>query len=297
MVQKQIMKKLEKAVEKRKIEITKSIASMKRGKQDDWTKNRIQYMELEKSRLKPRTIASFDYRIRDNYFTNSSGTCEFFPDRLYAHSYTWYDLFKVIKGNAILNTYNYSRQTTDHIWKMKSLLKTLGIKFQTLNAPRGLQDLDRALAYELDLLAKQHVLDKYGRNTKKPSLEKFLKQENPELRLLAKLGFKATKTMRLKALQEAEQSRASKLRRDKEKRARIKALAQIEVIQDFDNTMHDEQGIHAVIESQWQWQDKQLTSLNNWQINNAKSDALEKGFKKVFVHSKQKPRLTLVASS
>jgi hypothetical protein len=70
----------------------------------------------------------------------------FDPAKFEARSYKWWIFVKVIGDRVIFNSYSYSPSTSKHQSKVRSLLDTLGIKVDvSIEAPRGLQDLDSAL--------------------------------------------------------------------------------------------------------------------------------------------------------
>jgi len=68
-----------------------------------------------------------------------------------ALSYNWYQIYKVINGIRCLNTYNYSATTVKHISKMRRHFGYDPNIFE-FEAPRGLQDLDRAIEYYRTLI-------------------------------------------------------------------------------------------------------------------------------------------------
>lgn len=69
----------------------------------------------------------------------------FDPSTIYATSYRWWDMVKVIGGLVVFNDYTYSPTTSQHQSKVKSLMEQLGIKIDvTIEARKGLQSLDTA---------------------------------------------------------------------------------------------------------------------------------------------------------
>ncbi len=108
----------------------------------------------------------------------------FSPETMHATSYSWYDLVKKINGMNVLNTYVYSSSTSKHINKVRRLASELGIKFDLeLNAPRGLQSLDRSLEYYSSEIrgAKEYLLKPRIRQTTKDKLEQKIKVLNTKL--------------------------------------------------------------------------------------------------------------------
>jgi len=88
---------------------------------------------------------SVPYRPRLRIFKSSSGKLVFNPYTGHGTSYDWYSIAQVFNGKLILNTYRYSVTTNKHIQELHSLFNQLGLKYQTIEAPRGLQDLDQAM--------------------------------------------------------------------------------------------------------------------------------------------------------
>lgn len=76
-----------------------------------------------------------------------TSNCVFNPETMYATSYGWYDLLKKINGKIVLNTYRYSTSTGKHIRDVRGMLDKLNILYETLEAPRGLQNLEVAKTY------------------------------------------------------------------------------------------------------------------------------------------------------
>jgi hypothetical protein len=132
-------------------------------------------------------------------------------------SYQWYDIAKVIKGKQVLNTYGYSAMTSQHVSKLHALLVQLGIKFVELEAPQGLQNLDAAARHHMDLLACRLVREKYARKKSPARITKGLREK---LALVKRLGGKLNGYTLKQALENAEQSRRSKLDWAKERKAR-----------------------------------------------------------------------------
>lgn len=243
----------------------------------DKRKSNFKKNHMDISKLNISNISGLIYRKTLNKFTNSNGSCEFFPERMYAHSYRWYDLVKVIKGKVVLNTYNYSQSTNRHIGSVSMILKDLGIKYITVDAPRGLQNLDAALRHALECEATSTVKIKYSREGKiKSSWEKRQAKElSQDLKVLASLGYKATKKMRTKALQDAENDRKDRLERQKANRLIKKKISQLEIILDSANTMHEDAGYHVV--SSW-------GTISDYD----KMRAVNQGYTKIIIHSKHR---------
>ncbi len=161
------------------------------------------------------------YFSRLNMWKNYKASCTFNPETMLGHSYSWYELSKKVKGVMILNTYLYSNQTAKHVGKMRDLFANLKIKYVSLEAPRGLQSLDLSLVHHVEQLAHTKLKNSFARIKDKNEV----KRHENALKLLEKLGFKATKKMHAEAEKNAIQCRTDRLARDKMKRERNKARA------------------------------------------------------------------------
>lgn len=58
-----------------------------------------------------------------------------------------YILGMMIGDIYIVNNYNFSQSTIQHYYKLIKLLNILGIEYQTIEAPNGLQGLSSAIDY------------------------------------------------------------------------------------------------------------------------------------------------------
>lgn len=78
---------------------------------------------------------------RANIYKASNVT--FDPETKQAYSHDWWRFVDVINGKVFFNTYFYSQSTSGHQSKVRSLLRSLGIKIDHfIEAPCGLQDSD-----------------------------------------------------------------------------------------------------------------------------------------------------------
>ena len=287
-----VLKKLSGRVNRMRASNLKEISKLERivkvKRDSHYEEQRIERMKLENTKLQPRTVCGLTYKMRDEIFSNATGTCEFNPETMYAHSYRWYDLVKRIKGTVVLNDYRYSQQTSGHIWKTRDVLRTLGIKFVELEAPRGLQNLDAALAYELETQAARVIASKYGRDKRKM---KYAIQDTKALKLLARLGFKASKKMKSSALETAEQNRRDKNERAREESKMRRAVQALKLEVATPNDFSDETAHHIVKSSDWLWSENgfNFDRLNDWE----KRDAVRAGKTKIMVHRHEKRHLTL----
>lgn len=203
------------------------------------------------------------YAPRLGIFKDFHGKLTFNPETMLGHSYGWYEITKKIGNRFILNTYNYSRQTWDHVCALKQLFNQLGIQYQTIEAPTGLQNLDRALKHSVSRWAENQVKNKYRRG-EKWDLDASI---TASFKTLAKLGYKPTKEMRKIALKYAETSRSRRL----ERLAVRRKANRLPVIDDFNNERLNERGLH----------------LYNYWGTATRSDrlfAVRQGYDKIFLH-------------
>jgi hypothetical protein len=236
-------------------------------------------------KVNPRTVSGLTYKIGRNYFENARRTCGFNPETMEGHSYRWYSLVKQIKGTVYLNTYRYSSETSKHIRRVEQVLKDLGIKYKEIEAPRGLQSIDTALAYAIRENANRMVADKYGRDKIKP---RFIKDQN--IKNLEALGYKVSKKALTAALKESEASRSRRLERQREERALKKAMASVRVVSDFRNLLAANAGIHVT--KPYGWQGEVFTNVNS--LDTVRQEAVAKGFDTIYVHSAEPRRLNVV---
>lgn len=134
------------------------------------------------------------------------------------HSYGWWNMFKRIKGRLILNSYRYSPATGGHISKASSVLHALRIKYISIEAPKGLQDLESARLRAAELMGNAIVLNKYARSPNKWATN----HAETNLKNLRTIGITVPQKLIKAATEQAEQARTRKLERLKEKRLRAK---------------------------------------------------------------------------
>lgn len=247
-------------------------------------------------KVTPRNVSGLTYVQRDNYFRNGRDTCGFNPETGEGHSYGWYSLTKKIEGKLVLNNYRYSQQTAIHIRRTQDVLNDLGLDYMTIEAPKGLQDLDAALAYALNNQAKRYVNNKYGRDKVTSSYLKGLETPKGQaFKTLAKLGKRATKAMMLEAIAKAETARLARLEFAKKDRAEKKAMAQIEIVSDQDGAMHNRtDGTHIIAQLEIYartWNDGKFCGyISDWD----KREAVVKGFTKIYIHGSEARLLQVV---
>lgn len=172
--------------------------------------------------LRPKEEITFWNRLplrylkRSKYFTNYKNSCGFNPITGKGHSYSWYELTKVIKGKLVLNNYKYSQQTALHINKMKQLFKLLKVKYITIEAPQGLQDLVAAKHHIARLYGKAIVRRKYARKPHNYGVKYVLEQ----IKNARAIGITFPAKLLKQAIVAAEMDRIKLNVRLKEKRAK-----------------------------------------------------------------------------
>jgi len=217
---------------------------------------------IDISKLQKSKNYTVDWKPRSKVFKR--GNLAFDPSSMVATSYRWYNIAQLIKGKLVLNTYRYSSSTGKHISQLRSLFSQLGLKYLVLEAPKGLQNLDRARSEELSQWAESEVRFKYSRNPGKPSFK---------IANLDALNIKYTKKEQLIWLSRAEQERQERLAKQKRERA-IKAVT-VEIVEREDlSSVNDALIIHP--------HDSRYISTYEKRAFQVK--ALEAGFKKVIVN-------------
>lgn len=96
---------------------------------------------------------------KPNIFTASNVT--FDKDLTEARSYQWWVFVKKIQGKTVFNSYRYSPTTGKHQHKVRSLMRTLGIKIDVeVQVKEGLNDHRniKALIKESDRQVKEREL-------------------------------------------------------------------------------------------------------------------------------------------
>lgn len=169
--------------------------------------------DLNKS--KEKHSMALKYMTRLKLFKGCNGKLDFNPLTGLGHSYTWYEISKVIKGQLVLNTYGYSMTTSGHVNTLRSLFSQLGLKYLEVHAPRGLQDLDLCRDTMIENYAKTIVQNKYKRNKLST---KQLKDERNKIDQLKKLGIKFSEKQVKNAIEVAEIRRLTKLKWKRERK-------------------------------------------------------------------------------
>ncbi len=102
-------------------------------------------LSIKKLRVKQITkeLGSFKVKPRNNRLEISS--CYIDLRDWTGYSYNWYEICKVINGQMVLNSYNYSPTTIKHYHKVRTLLNQLGIEVTEVRCPRGLQDIQSGI--------------------------------------------------------------------------------------------------------------------------------------------------------
>lgn len=195
-------------------------------------------------------------------FKNGRGTFAIDLVNETGHSYDWWVMLKRIKGHLVLNTYRYSNNTSKHISKAHDILKSLGIKYLEIAAPRGLQDLDSAVHHAANQMGRDQVKLKYSR-IKDPQSLGYAKELVANL---SKLGLKVSKDILEAELLEAEKGREYRL---------IQLRNKVRVLVGTHDNSH-KVGYHVIHEGY----------LNSYTKRTYVDEAKAKGFKRVFIHDK-----------
>lgn len=217
---------------------------------------------------------SMRYGVRSNAFKASN--CVLDMNELRATSYAWWNMLQVIKGKLVFNNYSYSSATSGHQSKVRSVLRNLGIKIDIeIEAPRGLQNLDKALDQTLYILARNELQQAHSRSKPNRYSKAWVKAQKEALQFLAKCGFKATKERKLEAQKRVEHERISRLERQREKRL----LKKVQIVEraDFETTK-GLQGIHLARPYGRLDRNEKIEQVN---------EALKDGFKTIYVHVEQ----------
>ncbi len=214
-----VLKKLEALVKIKKTGLLRFATQLENGTAGhkyDAPKRLAEQQRKEAARVNVYNITSLRYVKRSNYFVNYKDSCGVCMDDYNGHSYGWYALTKKIKGTVYLNTYTYSGQTAKHRGHVERVFRALGVKYVSLEAPRGLQDLQAALLYAVKSYGVAIVENKYARIKHKGSIAYCKKQ----LKVLEKLGHKASKNRLEMSVIGAEKERKDRLARAREESKR-----------------------------------------------------------------------------
>ncbi len=208
---------------------------------------------------------------------------EFNPLTYHGTSYGWYDITRRIKGIVLLNTYGYSRQTSKHVGMLHELLKQLGVKYQCIEAPNGLQNLDGGLEHTVYEIARRDVAFKYARIKTRDWHYAGLKKS---LKVWAKLGYGPKKfaTLYKRMVVVAEGERARRLKRAQDKRAQER----IEVVIDLGRKHMGAEGLHVEL-TKWQIGDASFAHINR-SLGYDRTKAHNDMQTKIYVHRKIEPK-------
>jgi len=215
----------------------------------------------------------------------------------YGTSYEWYAIAKRIDGTQVLNTYNYSQQTSMHVSMLKTLFVQLGIKYVCIEAPRGLQDLDSARKHVLYSIALQEVSAKYSRDGKTRYVgakhSTNITELRNQLKTLARFNYASTPSMKRDAMELAESERRWKLERLARRRAERKAVAALIIEVDVENKRAAEAALHYIAHSAWSWDgNKFVGNIPEYE----RRRAVSQGFSKIIVHKTEPRHLTVVSN-
>lgn len=175
---------------------------------------------------KTHEVLSIKFYPRLKYFKNYKDSCGFDPVTGDGHSYDWYALTKVIKGKLVLNTYRYSVQTSKHIGMMSGLFREMGLKYVSIDAPMGLQDLNKACAHIVQELGKAMIKKSHAK--KRTGYDWLIRDYRKQLKTLKAIGYpvsqrKVDATIKAMFQDDAEERAAAK-ERGKQLQAMRRAL-------------------------------------------------------------------------
>lgn len=165
---------------------------------------------------RPKDVAPC-YKARSGVFQGANWS--FNPQTMYADSYRWWPMLKIIKGVLVRNVHNYSMSTTRHQKTLNRCMASLGIKADlTVSVRSSLNNLGFVKRELLETWARAAIKNKYSRKPIKGIL--------PELKDMADvslIGIHFSKKAMKEALESAEKARRERLSWAREKRQ--KALA------------------------------------------------------------------------
>lgn len=183
---------------------------------------------------------------------------EFDPRTGEARSYQWYSISRVFKHTLVLNTYRYSVTTAKHVRKLRFLFDRLGLKYIEIEAPKGLQNIEAAVARHISLYAHAFVREKYARIKRPYSLKHALTQLNN----CRRLGGIFTDSDVAKQIAFEEGARRAKLDRERDK-VRVREGTESD---------RDRAGLHVILDRM------------PWNTSDLQAEAKAKGFRTVWVH-------------
>jgi len=205
---KEFDKRVNKAIEQYRTDLRKRINKA----YQDHDVDRVKRLKAE---LESGSPFALTFKSRRRVFENYKASCVLDLINETGHSYTWWCMFKRINGKLCLNTYRYSHCTSRHINYAAQVLGLLGIKYLSIEAPKGLQDLDAAVRHAAYVMGKALVAKKYARKHGSTKYAETL------IKNLNKIGLKVPKSLITEMTKRAEESRRAKLERNKQRRIEI----------------------------------------------------------------------------
>lgn len=261
---KNLSKRLEKIEAKQRAMLLKSAKDARRRAKNETDRHNWSFQYLKRAERPLQDALPLRYLKRRNLFVNYKESCAFDPVSGSGHSYRWYELTKVIRGKLVLNTYSYSNQTAKHVRKMESLFGLLGLKSVSVQAPRGLQDLDACRDYHAKLYGEAVVSEKYARKKSRWAMSWAQKG----LKACRSIGITFSASLLARAVENAEEARAERNRKARENRIRI--------VDNATEADRDKAGYHILEPSEGY--------LSKWKKRELARDGLAKGFKTVWIH-------------
>lgn len=128
------------------------------------------------------------YRPRLNVYKDANVV--FNPETCEGFSYKWWKFVSKIKGKVVFNSYKYSVTTSKHQYKMRSLLRQLGIKIDIeVECPKGLQDLESGIRYynNLNEILMEQIVNPRANLKKNAERNKMIKEHREKIKQLKQL--------------------------------------------------------------------------------------------------------------
>ncbi len=118
------------------------------------------------------------FKKRKGLYEASNVTLD--PITLNAYSYRWWRFLAKVEGRLVFNNYGYSNSTVRHQWKVRAVLRELGVAPDFyLPLPKG---INSESLEDLIVLAEEHLCDKFL-SEKLKAQERYQKTKAKKLEL------------------------------------------------------------------------------------------------------------------
>lgn len=147
--------------------------------------------EPAQDRARPRKarerVGGLEFYPRLGLWKASNVTLD--PSTLEAHSYSWWLMARRFGDLVVFNSFRYSVSTSKHQFNVRCWLGHHGISYVTLEAPRGLDDLDSARRRYLRLIdeLKAEIAKPRTRKAKNQEREAMIQRHRAKLALIDQL--------------------------------------------------------------------------------------------------------------